>query len=371
MAALRSGQVSNATHDLSSERDPEMELAEECLAGNELGAGADASTPQSILPIQLESLLPEPASASDFTFSAGASTPCMYPSLPRSAPPCSPPLIESFDITPPPPPLQDLSACDQWQQWPSHMPWADTDCSSWMTYPQELCFDADVAEWQAIEECMPAVLPVAATPPLPGLRSSPPEVTEEGSAFWKLPSASASEGTRVFLTTQRGMLNAYEVLDSRWDPCPSGPRMSSCPAELRYGVDAEACSDVNASDAQSAPPQLPPNALSSSSASPAKLCQGDVDAKPALEAASPARGGARQAKARTGQPVRMVWRKKSLDGSDVGEALSPSRQSCEEHGLRSPTSRGGRPRVGRSGPRGCADDGVDAFGLWLQKRCEG
>jgi hypothetical protein len=398
MAALRSGQTASTTQDGCMEKDTEAEVRSE-------PCGAEASSAQPILPIQLESLLPEAnthvqmagesvlpsdmmvpmacgsphgvssESPSDFALASGSAASCVFPSMPPSAPPCNPPLIHSFDANSFPAPSQAFAACDQWQPWspPSTLPWIDTDCSQWMSYPQDLSFDTAGNGWptEEIESVLPA-------PPLapPGLRRAPPEVLGDGMTMWRLLSSPQSANPSVLIVTRRCMFSAYEVLSEDWDQCPSSPRARSCPPEMHYSViDAV----VEAEASSQAPECIAPRVDAVSSCSkPA----GDVSAKPPLEAASPARGGARQARARAGQPVRMVWRKvdksegeqspASTCSSDGGELLrSPVSQSQEL----SPISRG-RPRIGRAGPRGPASwepcsGGKDKSRLWLAKRCEG
>jgi len=234
MAALRSGTPASFENNGDA-----VEYVDEKLASSETGNATDVLMAQPVLPIQLESLLPQ-ASASDYRLvsaAAAAAATGTFPSLPRSAPPCNPPSIQSFDVTPPPPPLEDLSACDPWQwQQDANLTWAP-QCSPWMACPQFLSLEAEVGVWHADSEfAVPLVQEECAGPPpqMPvDLRSSPPKVLEDGMSLWRFASGQQSAEARVLIVMRRGMLNAYEVLSEDWDPCPSGPRMRSCPAELR------------------------------------------------------------------------------------------------------------------------------------------
>lgn len=404
MAALRSGQLAS-TQEPCLEREVEGEQSDEKMASSEAGNGAEAPIAQPILPIQLESLLPEAASnmrmvghsalqgdmmvppacspqqavpcdgaSSDYALPAAPASQCVYPSLPRSAPPCSPPLVQNFDTTPPPPPLQDLSGCDPWH-WGSSLPWVDSDCSQWMPYSQEpYAFQADATDWQALHEECPA-------PPSspPGLRCSPPEALSENTALWRFPSRPQSTEVQMLIVMRYGVLNAYEVLADGWNPCSSssqsrssGSQSRSCPAEFRYRCSSEA------PPSPSTPVSLPAAALASDAKDVATSGRGSSGAKSPADAASPARGGvggARQVRARAGQHVRMVWRKveKSTDElsptttctSDVGEGARTPRQSLEEL---SPSSRRGRPRFGRAGPRALPESWDSGErGLWTAK----
>jgi len=177
--------------------------------GNSEAADGGAPMTRSVLPIVLESLLrSKPLS---------------------TAPPYNPPTIHSFDTTLPPPFWHDPSAWEHWQQW-SAVPF--------MPHPQ-LAFEAHVADWQVVPQVSPQA-PGSKSPPdqqqgSKGRRSSSPEVIEEGATIFTLPSGASTGEIKVLILTRRGMLNAYEVHEDGWGPCPPRPRSTSCPAELRYG----------------------------------------------------------------------------------------------------------------------------------------
>lgn len=237
MAALRFGApaIFEKTGDV-------VELVDDNLASTEPANATEVLMAQPVLPIQLESLLPE-APASDYTLVATAATTCTFPSLPRSAPPCNPPSIQNFDVTPPPPPLQDLSACDPWQwQQDASLTWSP-QCSPWTGYPQHLSLEAEIGVWHADSEfAVPLVQEECPVPP-PQMpvdpRSSPPKVLEDGVSLLRFASGQQSAEARVLIVIRRGMLDAYEVLSEDWDACPSEPRVRSCPAELRNRMGSE------------------------------------------------------------------------------------------------------------------------------------
>lgn len=359
MAALRSGQTIHSPQNTFAERDLDMDMSE-----SEMVTGAEPSLVQPILPIQLESLLPDAAakvqappsewsdvsSPSDFALASPSTATCGFPSLPRSAPPVNPPMIQNFDVTPPPPPLQDLSACDQWQQWDltHELPWIDTDCSQGMTSSPKFSFDPDVACFVPESAAEPPPTP-------PGPRRSPPEVLGDGRSLWSLSSCRAGGDTRVLIVTRRAMMNAYEVADA-WDPCPSSLRTRSSPAEMRYSE------TVEVGKLALTPVHLPSAAVRSRGGCVPEQVQGDDALQRPFEPASPAREAARQARAKGGQPGRMMWRPKEsvsptskCSTADAEEVSSPA-QGREDT---SPSCRGGRPRVGRAGPRSSPAGGCD------------
>jgi hypothetical protein len=388
LAAFRSGQPANDTPEPPQEKEHDVELSEEQLAVLETPNSAEAAIATPVLPIQLESLLPEATSSmrvvghvsgdfvpmaqqvaadaaatSEFSLAGSSSSLCVYPSLPRSAPPCSPPLIQNFDVTPPPPPLQDSqetvvqdpSACEQWQ-W-HHASWLDG--SAWLGYTQEhACVEGvegDMFAWQATQEYIPAL---PQTPP--SLRISQPEVVGDGKTLWRLPLSSTSSGlqnseARVLLVTRGYMINAWEVLDETWDPNSNPARSSSCPAEFRSIADREAAVAPRARAATT------PTHQSDSSAQGRPVAELQ-NSKNQCEIGTPT--SRRQVRGRASQPARMVWRKKSADSLASQQEELPSESS--------PSHRGGRPRVGRAGPRGPVSPNslqptTQQRGPWLEK----
>jgi len=189
--------------------------SDQCGADNmvncEAADGCGAPMTRPVLPIVLESLLHKPLS---------------------TVPPYNPPTIQSFDTTPPQPCWHDQSAWDHWQQWAM---------SPLKPHPQLIAFETHVADWQAVPQVSPQA-PCSKSPSSQqqaseGLRTRncSSELLEEGATVFTLPSGSSTRETKVLIMTRRGMLNAYEVHEEGWDPRPSRPRRSSCPAELRYG----------------------------------------------------------------------------------------------------------------------------------------
>lgn len=341
MAAFRSGHMPAQASEALGDTDAEAEKQEE-QAEPEARSNSDLSLAPAILPIQLESLLPEAASASsmrvtghvsgDFVpmaqkvASAEASAPCIFPSLPRSAPPRGPPVLQNFDVTPPPPPLQDPLSSDHWQwEQDSGLPWVDS--ASWLGYPQDhFCMGLEYDAWEGIPDSASIAQYIPAD-----LRSSPPEVVADGKSLWRLPSSPSSSPHHaeacVLIDTRRGMINAFEV-GQNWNPCSAVSRSKSCPAEFHRvsgGFISQALRRA------SEPIEMSPERGRAATASP----------KSFSEISTPSR---RQVRVRGSQPERMVWRRKSTE--------VPASQDKEASSALAPAHRGGRPRVGRVGPRG-------------------